>query len=297
MVICTYCSEETKNYCNRKDTFICWNCSRKGVVVDKCKIHDADMIFSGGFLNGKACCKLCDNETKTKFDNFRAIPMENHLMKLKERFPMFKKIEFATDDECIKLTQQLKVLNDQRQIYNMIYDFLNTRPNYKLLTLSNVIILTNWIKENSPYPASTDLCHLIMPCIYDHYECMKSNKVYGQDRLNYYRYKNVEQLFYIWTWCRLSKSKNMNHNTCYICLDEVSTIRDVIPNNLPIVPNHNTDMIVCLSCGTYTHTKCTIKDKKAICRICNKEWENCFDFVRINEDHMLHYFNSDGFIL
>ena len=231
------------------------------------KCRNQQSFKRSSFMCWSATCMTCEKMAIEKLKS-----LNNSLPELLITFKIYckflDKLNFPTADE---------------------FEFLNKINEQKILNVSQTVLLSNWIEENVPDKYSTEIFHVVFPCVYDIYAVLKHPGLKGSDRLVYYRWNNLEQLFFIWSWCRLSRNNNKPSTIdCYICFENVQT--DIVgKRDSGMVRTHKTSLFQCLNCGNVSHRKCVEKMHSKKCGICSKKWEILLDYVVVDAKHMLMY--------
>lgn len=239
------------------------------------------------------CCVTCENQEKIICESI----VENILINFenfKKLFPLFSKISFPSENEMNILFNKLSNVKDSPdEISNTFDNFLNNKDiGFKMLNTKQTVKIFDWISSNVKYSdGTTELCHKLFPCVLDHYELMKSNCKF-QDCLYYYRFSTLNELYFIWSWCRLSKfNKNCNfikNDICYVCLEEIDNFRTGKLGG-GIVRGFKNKFVICLCCGKIVHLECV---KSNSCGICKSNFTNFNTYMTLDQEHMLIYMPS-----
>jgi hypothetical protein len=236
------------------------------------------------------CCVVCENQEKIILENINeniSINFDN----FKKLFPIFKKTTFPSDEQMEILFVELENGKSvASEISNVFDNFLNGKHNnYKMLNTEQAIKIFDWIGTNLKYSdGTTELCHKIFPCVLSHYELMKT-KCKFSDCLHYYKFNTLNELYFIWSWCRLSKfnesSDLLKNDVCYVCLDALVNLRT---GKLAggIVRGFKNAFVLCVGCGKIIHRECT---KSNSCGVCKNKFTNFNTYILMDKEYMLMY--------
>lgn len=289
MNTCSVCNKiNPLRFITHNEKIYCDNCSHN-CIVGICNVCNSNVGLEVGMFRSKiAKCFNCTNRNNRILDeiisNINVIFQE-----FKNEFPLFRNSGIFSDDEFNLFMGNFSTFTN---IQLSLHEFLNSNE-YNFLSINQVIILSKYIEDNVQYGLKTNLYHILIPCIFDIYGCIRNENVHGKDRFYYYHYQNKDELFYVWTYCRLSRSPGgILKNECYLCLEDVEIKRgnsELL--GVPIVPSFETKMIQCLQCGIFSHRECSLKLKK--CGICRNQFNSWKNYVDIYKQHMLMYIPDD----
>ena len=276
MATCIVCKNNPTNY------KYCSGCLKIGVVTGTCKKHNTDIVYKGTGFNISVKCELCFIELQERRLQFMETNIEDLYNEFKSKFNIFRKLEMVDTKECQKLIIELEQDKEQpKLIYDKIYSFLNTYPNYKMLSIEHVMMFFTFFSKVETQHI-TPLCHLIIPCIKNIRSCIDDPQIKFKDRLRYYSCENKRDLFFVWSLCRLTRMLSGSFGDCYVCLDKVTCETEQAPYK---VPKYLTNVHICFNCGTHSHSECQQINS---CGICRHEFKTIFDGVTIKQNLMLY---------
>lgn len=294
MKICFGCSSQIQhsvlNFDNNK--YLCRECIKPknnkfcSIICGKCKKCNNDITFGHAFseLNMRFKCIECEKQNNINYVKFQNNSIDDKIDEFKLLFPMFIFIKILSDENFDIMMNKILLETNVSIIKSIIFNSLNF-PFY-FLTTNQTVTLTNYVEDHINYnDGNTYIYHTFFPCVLNITECYAHSDIKGKDRLRYYIYKNKLELYYIWSYCRLSRFNKFNKDDCYVCLEKAHSNQNIKSNIFqPIIDN---SIVYCSTCATTSHTECTnMLSKCGICRNLTKKWN---EKIIINQEHYLMY--------
>ena len=259
---------------------LCDDCNKQPFICGTCKICKSDVFHTSSFSTPYKCY-TCD---KIKNDNLTEIKNNlNEVLNIfKDKLKMFKNIIIMPDDKFNDMMSHLNTLTNKTEIHNYMFNSLNY-PFY-LLAIDQAVLLSQYVRDFTD--SDTQIYHVFMPTIFNIYDAMLHKDMCGKDRLQYYSYTTLKQLFYVWSYCRLSRFNIQNYNIeCYICLNNISQCKNIDYKSISVASIKN-GIIICANCGTKTHLNCSITLNK--CGICSHKLNTYLDMLVISKEYYFH---------
>lgn len=281
----------SKEKCKFCDKTISFSCKTSIGRIKVCHSHARNIlqtcIYCGDYkseLSILTHCRICYKCTEIRKNKKSSVreKIDEFFEEFKEKFLMWKNLKTPDIDEFVKIKDYLKENYTGECWYKTLNGFNHDIIGYPLILDCDQINELGEIIESKPKHKSTNMYHLIFPCVKNVYEMFEKCK-YGSDRLRYYNYITTKgYLFYFWNNIRLSRIPcNVVIKTCPICLIGIHEKREKSFEAVAPQTNYN---FICTNCNTWCHLDCIIQFATS-----TRKFECCVCKTKPNKDSILKF--------